>query len=241
VAPNRKDLEVAVEAYWATKEAQLATAEAIASRAEGAAKEVRAGRQFTAIATLIARFFTDAGYPPESIATSGRRTVLPGYFRASKAWDLAVIHKNVVVAAIEFKALGRRSPGNNFNNRVEEALGNAVDAHQANIRNLVGTEKPWLGYFFVIEDSEKSRRPVERGHENLALPNAPEWGGLSYEERFSITGRRFIDEGLYDAVCFVASSPDSPAPTEPEPLLDWRHFSASIEARLTFLAGLGLP
>jgi hypothetical protein len=50
-----------------------------------------------------------------------------------------------------------------------------------------------------------------------------------------------MDEGLYDAVCYVTASETEPTPTEPEPLLDWRHFSAAIAARLTYLSELGLP
>ena len=48
-------------------------------------------------------------------------------------------------------------------------------------------------------------------------------------------------EGLYDAVCYVTSSAREPAPAEPVPSLDWRHFSAAITARLSYLQELGLP
>lgn len=48
-------------------------------------------------------------------------------------------------------------------------------------------------------------------------------------------------EGLYDAVCYVTSSAKNPAPTELVESLDWRHFSAAINARLTYLRELGLP
>jgi hypothetical protein len=48
-------------------------------------------------------------------------------------------------------------------------------------------------------------------------------------------------EGLYDAVCYITSSPDNPKPTELVDGLDWRHFSAAISARLTYLQEFGLP
>jgi len=240
MAPSRKDLDIAVAAYWAAKGAQQAAAEAVSSTAEGSAKAVRGGGHFNPVANLLARFFTDAGYPAESIAASGRKTVLPGHFRPNKAWDLVVVHKEVLVAAIELKALGGPSYGNNYNNRVEEALGNAVDLSYANRVNLVGREKPWLGYFFLLDDSPEARQPREP-RENPLIPSAPEWPVLSYRQRFSITGRRLVDEGLYDAVCYITASKSDPSPIEPEPLLDWRHFSAAIEARLTYLSKLGLP
>lgn len=240
MAPTRKDLDVAIAAYWETKEKQKAAAEAVRSTAEGSAKAVRGGGHFNPVANLLARFFTDAGYPAESIAASGRSTVLPAYFRPNKAWDLVVVHKQVLVAAIELKALGGPSYGNNYNNRVEEALGNAIDLAYANRADLIGCEKPWLGYFFLLDDSPEARQPREP-RTNPMLPTAPEWPVLSYRSRFSLTGRRLVDEGVYDAVCYISASASQPKPSEPEPMLDWRHFSAAIEARLTYLSKLGLP
>jgi hypothetical protein len=61
---------------------------------------------------------------PRSVALKAR--TLPGYYRPSKEWDLVVVCENDLVAAIEVKSQVR-SFGNNFNNRVEEALGNATD------------------------------------------------------------------------------------------------------------------
>jgi Restriction endonuclease XhoI len=226
MAPSRRDLGTAIAAYWAAKEDQKAAAEAIRSTAEGTAKSVRGGGHFNPVANLLARFFTDAGYPTESIAASGRKTVLPGHFRPNKAWDLVVVHKEVLVAAIELKALGGPSYGNNYNNRVEEALGNAVDLAHANRAGLTGREKPWLGYFFLLDDSPEARQPREP-RTNPTIPTGPEWPVLSFRERFSLTGRRLLDESLYDAVCYVTASSTQPTPMEPEPLLDWRHFSAA--------------
>jgi Restriction endonuclease XhoI len=151
-----------------------------------------------------------------------------------------VVHRETLVAAIELKALGAPSYGKNFNNRVEEALGNSTDFSHAGLARLVGNEKPWLGYFFLMDDSAESR--LHRApREHPSLPVAPAWRTLSHEERFAMTGRRLLDEGLYDAVCYVTSSTEDPGPREPEPRLDWLHFSAAIEARLTYLSKLGLP
>jgi len=238
--PSREDLNIAIAAYWTTKEAQQTAAEAVSSTAEGSAKAVRGGGHFNPVANLLAQFFIDAGYPPEAIAASGSKIVLPAYFRPNKSWDLVVVHKGVLVAAIELKALGGPSYGNNYNNRVEEALGNALDLSQAGQAGLVGREPPWLGYFFLLDDSPEARSPREP-RTNPLFPTAPEWPVLSYRERFSLTGRRLIEERLYDAVCFVSASSIDPVPQEPDPQLDWRHFSAAIEARLTYLSKLGLP
>ncbi len=127
--PSRADLELALAAYWTTKDSQASTARLLGSTAEGAAKAVRGARHFTPIAALLARFFLDAGYPAASIGAGRPQVVLPGVYRPTKQWDLVVIHRGVLVAAIELKGIGgsEKSIGKNYNNRVEEALGNSLD------------------------------------------------------------------------------------------------------------------
>jgi len=240
MAPTERDLELAVRAYWQTKDKQRDAALAIASTAEGTAKAVRGGGHFNPVVNLIGRFFTDAGYPVESIRAGRKGSTLPGFYRPSKAWDLVVVHRSVLVAAIELKALGGPSFGNNFNNRVEEALGNAVDLSRANLAKLCGEESPWTGYFFIMEDHVGSEQPISRPQEGV-FPAEPAWYDASYQDRFSVTGKRFLDEGLYDAVCYLVSSPEAPRPVQPSRHLDWRHFSAAIQARINYLGNLGYP
>lgn len=240
MSPTRDDLRLAVEAYWGEKDRQRVAAELSGSTAEGSSKAVRGGGHFNPIANLIARFFLDAGYPSESIHASGAKIRLPGYYRPTKKWDLVVVHNDVLVAAIELKALGGPSFGNNYNNRVEEALGNAVDVERSNWRGLVGKEKPWLGYFFIIQDELGSSKP---GGATRAAAFPPEgvWRGASYQDRFVLTGERMLDEGLYDAVCYLVSSAANPGPKEPSTRMDWQHFAAAIQGRIKYLAELGHP
>jgi len=58
-------------------------------------------------------------------------TNLPGYFRPTKSWDLVVVSDEQLFASIEFNSHVGPSFGNNFNNRVEEALGSASDLWMA--------------------------------------------------------------------------------------------------------------
>jgi hypothetical protein len=74
-----------------------------------------------------------------------------------------------------------------------------------------------------------------------ALPADSIWDGTSYQDRFGIFCQRLVAEQLYDAACYVTSSADTPVPNELVESLDWRHFSAAINARLTYLRDLGLP
>lgn len=240
MAQTHADLARAMVAYWARKDAQLASAEASRSTAEGSAKAVRGGGQFEPVVQLIASFFTDAGYPLSSIFVRGHDTILPAYLRPTKNWDLVVVHGEVLVAAIEIKGLGGPSFGNNYNNRLEEAIGCSVDLTAANAAGLLGPEKPWLGYFYVIEDHPGSRGPV-RERSSRAFPVEPIWAGRSYQTRYSVTGRRLLDSKMYDAVCYLVSSRENPTPIEPERALDWTHFAAAIRARIHYLASLGCP
>lgn len=237
--PTRADLDAAVAAYWAAKRAQGKTADDNSSTAEGKAKGVRGGGQFAPIVELVARFFTEAGYPRECIGIRRVDTTLPGYFRPSKSWDLVVMDAGVLVAAIEMKALGGPSFGNNFNNRIEEALGNSVDIAHAHRVSLTGPERPWLGYFLIMDDEPGSRSPVRerRG----PLPLGQEWLGHCYQERFGLAAERLLAEKHYDALCYVVSSPEHPVAREPAATLDWRHFSAALLARITYLSELGYP
>ncbi len=235
----REDLELAVTAYWRTKDEQEAAARKIRSTAEGTAKTVRGGGQFNPLINLISRFFTDAGYPIESVGITKKQVTLPGFFRPNKQWDLVVVHKGVLVAAIEMKALGAPSFGNNYNNRVEEAIGNSADISRAYREGLTGPEQPWLGYFFLMHDHPKSRSPVRV--DLGPLPAEELWVGRSYQERYEIGAERLLEGGFYNSICYVVSSPDDPGPQEPNRLLDWQHFCAGINSRIKYLADLGYP
>ena len=240
MAPTRAEFEQAVAAFWDVRQQQLAASSIVGAVGAGTAGSVRGGGHFSAIAALIARFFLDAGYPPEAVRLSrGQRLELPGYYRAQKQWDVVVAHRDTLVAAFELKALCGPSFGNNYNNRVEEALGSAVDIRRAALADLFPGEPPWLGYFFLMEDAEGSRRPVATASGSLRVD--PIWFERSYQERFGIFCTRLRDERLYDSVCYVTSSAANPAPAEPVAALDWQHFSAGITARLSYLESLGLP
>ncbi|MGH3907313.1 MAG: PaeR7I family type II restriction endonuclease [Pseudonocardiaceae bacterium] len=237
---SRQDFEDAIAAYWGTKQTQNELSAIKNKVGVGTAGSVRSGKHFDTIAALLAKFFLEAGYPPDAIrVTKSQGLELPGYYRPQKQWDLVVAYENTLVAAFELKALGGPSFGNNYNNRVEEALGSAVDLRRASLANLFPGEKPWLGYFFIMEDAAGSRSPVQIAEG--AMPVDQLWKGTSYQDRFAIFCERLMAEGLYDAVCYITSSADNPKPIELLESLNWRHFSAAIIARLAYLQELGLP
>ncbi len=86
---------------------------------------------------------------------------LPGYFRPTKLWDLLVIYKGELIAAIELKSQVGPSFGNNFNNRTEESIGTAHDLWTAFREEAFGKQpRPFVGWLMMVEDAPESRRPV---------------------------------------------------------------------------------
>lgn len=204
MAVDRQDFERAVAAYWGVKNTQNEKSTLKGAVGAGTAGKVRGGQHFDPIAELLRQFFLDAKFPVDSIRVKvSDRLELPGYYRASKRWDVVVTYEETLVAAFELKALGGPSFGNNFNNRVEEALGSAVDVRRARLAELYPGERPWLGYFFIMEDAPGSRYPVAldqgafpvpdvwladccsaSGGRPCGLPNRKKLHGKSYQERF---------------------------------------------------------
>ena len=108
---------------------------------------------------LFAKIVQGEGIP--SAAIDVRDTTLPGYFRPEKDWDVVVIVEGRLIASVEFKSHIGPSFGNNFNNRVEEALGNATDLNTAYREGAFHpSTKPWLGYMMLLEEHDKSTSAV---------------------------------------------------------------------------------
>lgn len=212
------------------------------SRAEAHARQVAAGRtdaglrsevtsggHLSAVADLIAKQFTDAGIKPNEIWCGRSKLELPGFYRCEKQWDVVVVRDNQLVAAIELKCIGS-SYGKNLNNRIEEALGNAVDLAQAIKNNLVGTYAPWLGYVFVIRDDAESSRAV--GCKEPHFPIDPAFRDASYQARARILCSRLVQERLYNSAWFVTADPTTGTVTEPDAQMTWAKFKAAIEGKV---------
>jgi hypothetical protein len=93
------------------------------------------------MADLVAEIFVEEGFPECSIQR-GTSLELPGYYRPEKKWDLLVVHEDALAAAIEFKSQVGPSFGNNFNNRIEEAVGSTQDLWTVTGRAASGMSGP---------------------------------------------------------------------------------------------------
>jgi hypothetical protein len=221
--------EAAVRRYWVVREGQAHKQRESGRVDAGLRGAVTGGAHMDAMAELMESIFIDAGFAPSSI--SRRSAVqLPGYFRPEKKWDLVVVHGDALAAAIEFKSHVGPSFGNNYNNRTEEAIGNATDIWTAYREGLFGTVRPWLGYLMLLEEAPKSIAPVRVKQPFFEVD--PVFLDASYKKRYEILCRRLILERLYDAACFLTASADPASPIhEPAPDLSFAAFASAIRAR----------
>jgi hypothetical protein len=193
---------------------------------------VTGGKQMDGFVSLFAKIVMAEGIPASAVHVSD--TTLPGYFRPEKDWDLVVVLEGRLIASVEFKShVG--SFGNNFNNRVEEALGNATDLNTAYREGAFRpSTKPWLGYMMLLEEHENSTRPVRLRQPHFRTFS--EFQDTSYQRRYELFCTRLVRERLYDAACLVVS----PAGTgsngqfkEPVEELAFRNFVLSLQGKLT--------
>ena len=152
-------LSAAVKHFWVIRKAQHKQQGSKTGRKDaGARGAVTGGKHADGFVKLIAAVCRDAGLRETQIhAREKKSRLLPGYYRPSKEWDLIVTSRKDLVAVVEVKSqVG--SFGNNFNNRVEEALGNATDFWAAYRTGMYEpSQRPWLGYLFMLEETEKSK------------------------------------------------------------------------------------
>jgi hypothetical protein len=122
----------------------------------GGRSGVTTGKNMLGFVKMVHQLALDNGLTAFDIFTDGKKHLtIPGFYRATKNWDLLIVCKKQLVAAVEFKSQVGPSFGNNFNNRVEEALGNSTDLLKAFAEGVFGqSAKPFLGFFFVLEDCQ---------------------------------------------------------------------------------------
>ena len=90
---------------------------------------------------------------------------------------------NQLVLAVEFKSQVGPSFGNNFNNRTEEAIGNAEDVWIAYREGRFGTQPaPLLGYLFLLEDCAAVHTTVRNREVKLR-------GGSTVQGRSIVRGK----------------------------------------------------
>ena len=230
-----EDYNAAVKAFWAGRDLQTQKQMETGTVDAGARGSVTGGLHLNALQELIAREFAPLADLGAKVRQSGI-IPLPGYYRRAKNWDIVVTYKDILVAAIECKSqVG--SFGNNFNNRTEEAIGNAVDLWRAYEAGLVGTVKPWLGFVFVFEYAPGSATAVRDQGKPLYRTD-PAFDNSSYTTRYQLLFQRLVRERLYDAACLISSARGQGIYDEPLPEVSTRNLTAAIAGRVAYIEGL---
>lgn len=194
--------------FWTSRSAASHSQRKRGVADQGNRSGVTAGKNLDGFCSMVSQLIIDNGIPADCIHTKGRANLtLPGFFRPTKNWDLLVVQDQKLLAAIEFKSQVGPSFGNNFNNRVEEALGNATDILTAYRENAFGdSPKPFLGYFFVLEDCDKSTCPVK--FTSSHFKTFPEFMETGYAQRYDLLCRKLVKENLYDAAALTLTQED---------------------------------
>jgi len=196
-------LAKAVEHFWKVRTQQQTKQDNLSGVKDyGTRGAVTGGKHLDGFIEVVKEILSESGLPDSSIHIE--KTTLPGYFRPTKDWDLVVVVDDKLLASIEFKAqVG--SFGNNYNNRVEEALGSATDLLTAYREGkFQPSQKPWLGWLMLLEDSKKSTVPVKVKEPHFKV--FQEFRNVSYAQRYELFCERLVREQLYDAACLLMSN-----------------------------------
>ncbi len=222
----------ALTLFWKTREKQRRSQGAKSGTKDaGLRAAVTGGRHLDGFTKICRDLIIEAGVAEAHVYWREDRE-LPGYYRAEKNWDLVVVADGQLLAVVEFKAQVGPSFGNNFNNRTEEALGNASDLWAAYREGAFApSARPWLGYIFILEDCNRSNSPVRVREPHFKV--FPEFKDASYAKRYEILLTKLLRERLYDGACLLLTRKNQrPAGefTTPSEELSFRNFTAGLAA-----------
>jgi hypothetical protein len=223
----------AIILFWKTRKRQsLNQGNKSGQKDAGLRTAVTGGKHLDGFVRICRDLLIEAGLPEAHVFWQHQKE-LPGFYRAEKNWDLVVVADGSLLAVIEFKAQVGPSFGNNFNNRTEEALGNATDLWAAYREGaFLHSARPWLGYVFILEDSEKSQAPVSVKESHF--PVFPEFQNASYAKRYEILLTKLLRERLYDGASLLLTSQKSGIKggfSSPSKELSFATFAAGLSAR----------
>ena len=225
-----EEIRQAICHFWSTRTSQSQVQGTFSGvRDTGARSAVTGGAQLHGFADVIKEALNRIGISNTMIFHQ-KKMVLPGWYRAEKKWDLLIVADGILVAAVELKSQVGPSFGNNFNNRTEEAIGNATDFWAAYREGAFKpSTRPWLGYLMLLEHAIKSTNPVKVHQPHFSV--FPEFKNASYAERYEILLTKLVRERLYDGACFLLSSRITGTKgdySEPAEELSFRNFISSL-------------
>ncbi|MDD4019297.1 MAG: PaeR7I family type II restriction endonuclease [Kiritimatiellae bacterium] len=201
----------AVQPFWKSRAKAKRKQSASGMADQGERSGVTAGKNMDGFLSLITDIVKANGLAKAQIHRNRAMLTLPGYYRPTKLWDILVLHKGELVAAIELKSQVGPSFGNNFNNRTEEAIGTAHDFWTAYREGAFGKQpRPFAGWLMLVEDAPESRSPVKDNSSHFDI--FEEFKGASYLRRYDLLCQKLAQEQLYTTAS-VMTSPRTSAKT----------------------------
>jgi len=204
-------VQEAIKTFWRNREAAKQKQAESGNTDQGERAGVTSGKNMDGFIALVIDIVRANGLAVAQIHQRRAVLTLPGYFRPTKLWDLLVIHKGVLIAAIELKSQVGPSFSNNFNNRAEEAIGTAHDFWTAYREGAFGKQpRPFVGWLMMVEDALKSRSSVREASPHFQV--FEEFRGASYLCRYDLLCQKLVQERLYSTAVLI-TSPRSAAGT----------------------------
>ena len=201
----------ALAEFWSRREDAKAKGKDKTGRGEAAA-----GKHLDPLIAVIKYVIQKSGLSDANFYFN-RKANLPGYFRPTKQWDLVVVHRGKLAIVLELKSqVG--SYGNNFNNRVEEALGSAVDLQSAITEGALqefvpeeGFLSPFRGWLMVLAEEERSTGPTGKAQALFPVDEEFLYNGnlVSYSMRYSKFASRLVQSRYYNAAAIILTKRNS--------------------------------
>lgn len=231
-----RDVEPLLINWWAAKNEAVARLAAAGKSDTGA--QARNAVHMQSIAKFVRQMFIDAGLAESDVTVD---SVVPGYYRRSKNWDVVAMHKGHLVGVVELKSQAS-SPGNNANNRIEEAIGSSVDAKAVQeLTGAFGNLGVWAAWCMTFSRDCESGDPIRltgAQRARLRFPlNDPAFDNMTYAKQYATAIERFISQKIYDAGWMVTTWVNSDGTIgydEPIPTATAQTLSTQIEARVKF-------
>ncbi|MCX7111098.1 MAG: PaeR7I family type II restriction endonuclease [Proteobacteria bacterium] len=199
-----KKAYAAVQAFWGNREAARQKQRESGKTDQGERAGVTSGKNMDGFISLVIDLIKANGLADAQIHQKRAVLTLPGFFRPTKLWDLLVIYKQVLIAAIELKSQVGPSFGNNFNNRAEEAIGTAHDFWTAYREEAFGKQpRPFVGWLILVEDAPESRSSVRDASPHYPVLDG--FKGASYLKRYDLLCQKLVKEQLYTTAAVIAS------------------------------------
>ena len=228
----RARVAAAVQHFWLVRDRQAERQGGESgARDAGLRTAVTGGKHMDGFVSLCRTLLAETGLPDAAIY-SKQKLELPGFYRAEKCWDLLVVVDGTLLFILECEGQVGPSFGNNFNNRTEEAVGSAADLWAAYREGAFRpSQRPWLGYLFLVEECARSLAPVRVQESHFKV--FPEFTNASYLQRYEILLTKLVRERFYDAACLLSSTRDAGPKgeyREPAEELAFANFAASFTA-----------